>query len=772
MVRFASLLVVAVFTPVVGFAQVSGDKLYAAKCAKCHGTEGQGVATQYDQPLTGERSVPQLAKYIAKSMPPEDPGSVKAPEAEAIAGFLHGAFYSKEARERNKPPRVELSRLTVNQYRQTLGDLVGSFRWKNHPEGKTGLKGEYFTGRNFTNDKRSLERNDGQVDFDFGTEVPKDSKISAPDFSIRWSGMVAAPTTGDYDFVIRTDHACRLWVNDDRKPLIDAWVKSGTDTEFQGSIFLVAGRHYLLRLEFSKAKQGVNDNNKGKPIPVKPARISLAWKPPGQAATVIPARHLAPVTTAEQFISSVPFPPDDRSLGWERGTTVSREWDEAVTEGTLQATAYILKNLDDLAKVKPGQADRAAKIKAFVLTLTERAFRRPLSDAEKRIFVERHFDAVKDEPEAAVKRALLLVLKSPRFLYREPAGTPSGHAVASRLSYMLLDSMPDEGLLRAAAEGRLAKPEQVRAEAERMLKDPRAEAKLMGFLNHWLGMEHHGELSKNPERFPGFDPALVSDLQSSLDIQLRTLLRSPTADYRRLFTSDEFYLNAKLAKFYGAEVNGPEFVPTKLDPGIRAGVITHPYVLAMFAYNAESSPIHRGVFLTRGILGQTLKPPSEAFTPLPAALHPKLTTRERTDLQTSPRNCQSCHAIINPLGFTLEQFDAVGKFREQERDKPVNATGSYVTRTGDTATFRGPVEFSKFLVDSPEAVDSFTQKLFHHLVQQPLRAYGTSTQADLSLAFKNADYNIRKLAVECLLKTVTIPPTAGVQAASRKNEGS
>src|SRR5262249_34367495 len=149
------------------------------------------------------------------------------------------------------------------------------------------------------------------------------------------------------------------------------------------------------------------------------------------------------------------------------------------------------------------------------------------------------------------------------------------------------------------------------------------------------------------------------------------------SDFRQLLLSETLFLNGRLAKLYGVDL--PADAPFKKvapETGKRAGVLTHPYLLAAFAYTAESSPIHRGVFLAPNVLGQTLRPPPEAFTPLPAEAHPELTTRERVALQTRPQACVVCHGMINPLGFTLENFDAIGRLREQERGKPIDTTGS------------------------------------------------------------------------------------------------
>ena len=169
--------------------------------------------------------------------------------------------------------------------------------------------------------------------------------------------------------------------------------------------------------------------------------------------------------------------------------------------------------------------------------------------------------------------------------------------------------------------------------------------------------------------------------------------------------------------------------------------------------------IHRGVFLARGVLGLTLKPPNEAFTPFAADLHPSLSTRERTALQTSPRGCQQCHGLINPLGFALEAFDAVGRYRTTERGKPLDATGSYLNRAGETVEFNGAVELAKYLAASVEVHESFAEQTFHHLAQQPIRAYGPRKQAELREAFAKANYNIRTLAVEVAV-TAANPPKA------------
>ena len=408
----------------------------------------------------------------------------------------------------------------------------------------------------------------------------------------------------------------------------------------------------------------------------------------------------------------------------------------------------VLKRLNELAGTRDDDKDRAKKLQTFCATFAERAFRRPLTSEQRAILIERQFALNKEVVEAA-KRAILLTLKSPFFLYREVAGGSDGYDVAARLSFALWDSLPDQKLLAAAAKGELKSKEQLAKHAERMLQDPRAKAKLREFLLKWLHIDQTRDLNKDAKRFPQFDPASIADLKTSLELFLDDIVQSESSDFRQLFLSENTFVNARLAKYYGATVpTDAGFVKVKLDPGQRAGVLTHPFLMTAFSSPAESSPIHRGVFLARGVLGLALRPPPEAVAPLPPDLHPSMSTRERVAMQTKAASCMSCHAVINPLGFTLERFDAVGRFREKDAGKPIDVTGEYLTRSGKTVKVSGARQLAEFLVGSEEAHEAFVEQMFHHLVQQPVRAYGPTRLDDLTERFRKNGFHISKLAVE------------------------
>lgn len=725
----------------------NGEQIYRQQCASCHGASGEGTAEHYPKALVGDRSVRQLARLIDLTMPEDDPEACAGPDAEKVAAYIHDAFYSAAAQARNKPARVELSRLTVRQYRNAVADLVGSFREPWRPDPARGLKAQYSKSRRTRRDDIVLERVDPTVAFDFGTASPDPEKIEPHEFSIRWEGSVIAPETAEYEFLIKTDHATRLWVNDLKNPLIDALVKSGDDTEYRGSIYLIGGRSYALRLEFSKAKQGVDDK-KAKERPPQPARISLEWKLPNRAAEVVPERYLTPGRSPRVFVVDAPFPPDDRSVGYERGTSISRAWEQATTDAAIQAAAHVLANLRELSGVADDAADRAGDLKSFCRRFAERAFRRPLTEEETHIFVDRQFEGASD-PELAVKRVVLLTLKSPRFLYREIGEGLDPYDVASRLSFTLWDSLPDRPLLEAAAAGTLTDRAEVLRQAERMAGDPRARSKVREFLLYWLRVEHVPDLAKDPSKFPEFSEPVISDLRTSLELFVDAVIDGESADFRELLLSDALYLNGRLAPLYGADLP-PEagFQKVTVDPGERAGVLSHPYLMASFAYSATSSPIHRGVFIARSVLGRSLRPPPEAVSPLAPDLHEGLTTRERVTLQTSPASCMTCHGMINPLGFALERYDAIGRFRTEEKAKPVDAAGSYLTRLGETAQFEGVRELATFLAGSDETHAAFVEQLFHALVKQPIRAFGPETPSRLHEAFVRQNFGIRKLMVE------------------------
>src|SRR5262249_15207155 len=171
--KFASAFVALVLFASATIAEEkrTGEEIYKQMCARCHGAKGEGTK-KYEPPLTGDKSLAQLAAVIDRTMPEGEPEKLDAEGSRRVAAYIYDSFYSPTAQAKLNPPRVELSRLTVKQYRNTVADLVGNFRFALKPDGKQGLRGEYFNSRNFQNGKRQIERIDAEVKFDFGKEAP------------------------------------------------------------------------------------------------------------------------------------------------------------------------------------------------------------------------------------------------------------------------------------------------------------------------------------------------------------------------------------------------------------------------------------------------------------------------------------------------------------------------------------------------------------------------------------------------------------------------
>ena len=734
----------------------AGEVVYREDCMRCHGPVGQGVAGKADEPLVGEKSIAALAKYIAREMPEDDPGTLSLADATASAEHIHQAFYSAEARARNHPPRIELAHLTVRQYRESIADLLGSLRGGSGTTETGGLAGSYrglpdgdTTNVSAKNEVKLIDRVDPSLDFDFGEKAPAPGG-KPNQFKINWTGSLLAPDTGEYEFRLTTPNGARLYVNvpesgTQKDSNIDLWVSSGKPRSGQATLFLLGGRSYPLKVEFFKYKE-------------KTAGVKLEWRPPGGVWTVIPPSNLSPKYSSFVHVVSVPLPPDDASVGYERGASVSREWTEAVAKGAMQVSALVGPNLFAFAGTKAEAPDRAEKLKAFSLRFAQLAYRRPLN-AEQRRDLERIYSA-DVAPEIAAKRAFIFTLSNPAFLY-PGLGPQDDYAVASRLALTLWDSVPDNALLQAAAAGQLKTEAQVRKQAQRLLKDPRAKAKLRDFLHHWLHVEEGAEIAKDQQEYPGFDQAVVMDLRTSLDLFTEGVVWSEASDYRQLLLGDTILMNERLAKFYGQKVEpGAGFQPVKMDPEQRGGVLTHPFLLATFSYTKSTSPIHRGVFVTRNILGRMLKPPPMAIAFMDDKFDPSFTMREKVTELTAKPACQSCHVTINPLGFSFERFDAVGRVRATDNNKPVDATSEYTAADGQVIKLTGARDVAKHAAESAAGQAGFVRNLFQSLVKQPPAAYSPELLGRLTDQFRADHFHIRNLAVEVAVVAALRPTGA------------
>ncbi len=734
-----------------------GKAIYASQCASCHGERGEGVSGAYPNALTGDSTISEIAKVVDETMPEGEPEKCKGEDAQAVAAYMHSAFYSLEAQAKINPPRIAFARLTANQLRNSLSDLYGRFSGFSEVKAERGVRAQYFEGDRYKKENEKIARVDPVIEFDFGKESPGEG-ISADSFYIYWEGSLLPERTGRYEIVVNSSCSFKMSFGKLDRIFIDNHVQSGDKTEFRQSIYLTAGRLYPFKIDFIQRKRKTE---------LPPARIRLSWVPPGGVEQTIPENHLIPSAGPATFSLQAALPPDDRSYGFERGLAVNKQWDESTTASAVEfaqiATSELYPRYLRSQKDKPN--DQRQILKGFLEQLLSVAFRGGLDPELAKLYVHEQVDQTEDDAEA-IRRVLLLGLKSPRFLYPlVDADKTISRRTANRLALTLFDSLPaDEWLLKKIEKNELESESQVREAAKRMLGDYRARAKLLDGFHEWLNLSQPAELTKNQELYPGFDSQLAMELRQSLRAMIEEVVWSDTSDYRELFRSKSAYTTSKIASFYGdewspADPNKKGLQKTAAESDRRYGVLTHPLLMSQLAYHDTTSPIHRGVFLIRFMLGRTLRPPNEAFSPLSPDLHPNLTTRERVTLQTSPQNCQACHSKINALGFALENYDAVGRYRAVEGEKTIDATGSYRSRDDLPITFEGASDLANYLADSPDAQRAFVNKLFQHLAKQPPDAYGLDTLKNLTDQFRRNGYNIRDLIVEIAVITSRVHAT-------------
>lgn len=742
-----------------------GKAIYQKLCVECHADNGEGVADKADDPLQGNRDIASLAGRIERTMPEDEEDLCVAGDAKAVAEYVYHAFYSVEARARNTPARVELSRLTVDQHRKSIADLVLGFRGEIGFGKDRGFRAHYYGGYKFNERKEirdakkpdRFERRDPQIKFDYGTGIPhydEAGEFSNEGFSIRWEGALIPEETGMHEFVIRTRNGATLWVNEtdhgdtNTVKTIDAWVAPDNELrEQRGSAYLIAGRPVPIRLEFFTYKEAQ-------------ASIELLWKTPHGILQAIPEHNVTPDWVHESLVVEAAFPADDRSVGYERGTAVSKNWIDAVNASAIDASVYVVDHLADLSKTKSDQPfeERARKVGEFGVQFVTRAFRRPLTEAERKEFVDAHFDRA-ETLEQAVKKLVIMTLTAPRFLYPElvslGGGTVDDWTVASRLALSLWDSLPDPWLIEQAKKGHLKTPEQIQKAADRMVWHWRTQSKMQGFFHHWLELERANDLAKDKDIYPQFDEAVLADLRTSLHLFLDQVVWQSDANYRDLLLADYLFLNQRLGKLYGhPEIKG-SFQKVQIDKQQRSGLITHPFLLTAFAYHDNTSPIHRGVFLTRNIVGMTLKSPPMANEFKNADFDPHMTMREKVTELTRSKACMGCHVTINPLGFSLEHYDGIGRWRWKDQDKPVDAKSDFKTDLGETIKITGARDVASFAADSPSAHKAFVQQLFHHTVKQPAAAYGLDQLDLLRDDFAKHGYNILHLLRKIAVTTAT-----------------
>lgn len=400
-------------------------------------------------------------------------------------------------------------------------------------------------------------------------------------------------------------------------------------------------------------------------------------------------------------------------------------------ESPATAGAVLPRSHRELIPRTPTPGQERPMAKDSLRRFMAKAYRRPVSEAEVDKLMKLWDVGFQRgrSMERAMRLAVQGVLTSPHFLFRVelddrpqpgPAQELNAYQLASRLSYFIWASMPDDALSSKAADGSLLKPEVLKAEVARMLKDPKADALADSFAMQWLELERLTTRLPDPKLYPTWSEDLKKDMIQETRLFVMDIMRN-NRSILDFIDGPYTYLNERLARHYGISgVRGTEFRRVSLEGTARGGILTQGSVLTATSNPTRTSPVKRGKWVLDAILGSPPPPPPPGADVIPPSVNANvtLTIREKIEMHREDPACANCHAKMDPLGFGLENFDGVGAWRDQENGQKVDTTGSLP----GGVDFEGPVELKKILKGRGEEFSrTFSTRLLTYGLGRGLR---------------------------------------------------
>ncbi len=470
------------------------------------------------------------------------------------------------------------------------------------------------------------------------------------------------------------------------------------------------------------------------------------------------------------------FPKEDFVIGFKNqleAQGISPLQAEAYSKAAerLARTAFRGGDQHGLIPRQPESPTDAACVNEFVRTFGEKAFRRPLSDSEVRLysglFLEeagrtRNFD---DGASMVVE----VMLQSPHFLFRVERRARSPDAqfeIANRLSYFLWDTMPSDDLLRAAERGELATGKQIEAAARRMLADPRARDAMDEFLAQWMRFDRVLEATRDRRRFREFNAEVAAAMVEETR-RLFNHLVWRDQNFMEFFTASYTFVNPVLARLYGLPVPDEEFAKVEYpaDSG-RSGVLGHGSFLVLTSKPAETSPTARGLFVRNHFLGQEIPPPPAGVnTVLPNLTEDTpMTNRQRLGVHLNSESCAGCHRLIDPIGLGFEQYNAIGAFQKKmvlqfsgargdegrgrrTTIKELDLDPSGYIQGIEGSEFSTPRELGRLLAESKTCQKAIVKQLFRYAFGRQETVNDQLLIEALLVKFRDSGFRFRELMV-------------------------
>ncbi len=516
--------------------------------------------------------------------------------------------------------------------------------------------------------------------------------------------MKAPPSLSSLLFAVS---ACYVGTSGDSAQLVDGDTETGSDTA---------------------SDSGSDTPGAG---PGTPAEL------PGEPSTVVRLLSRRELGNAIEALVGIrpdaldQLPADNTDLGFDRiveSQTISSLHEDAHAAIADEISAHLLS--EDLAAITPACAPASALpndgpalasarrpcVAAFVDVLTPLAFRRPIDDDERTQLLDL-YDAAEGYRDGA-RQVIRAIFRSPNFLFLIEHGTGAvangaialtDHEVAARISFALCETVPDTELRAAADAGMLGDADAITAQAERMLRLPCARETLRSFWTQWLRLGRLEGISRDAALYPDFDTATADAMRRETEAFIDHLLWTDPSGLREVFVARFSILDARTGPLYGIDGLGDEPTRTEL-PEQRRGVLTHPSVLTVTSDTDATSPVKRGVFVLRSLLCQALPPvPTDIVIEEPPPSDAQ-TTRERWAQHSADPACSYCHRILDPVGFAMEDFDAIGRHRDVENGRPIDAHGGIPSLGVDDGTLEGAAELSELIADREELRRCFARQ--------------------------------------------------------------
>jgi hypothetical protein len=438
------------------------------------------------------------------------------------------------------------------------------------------------------------------------------------------------------------------------------------------------------------------------------------------------------------------------------------ELDQIVIEGPLTVTGSgSAASREHIFTCYPQSAAEEGSCAEKVLTdLARRAYRRPITDGERKRIMGL-YAAERDKGrgfETGVQTALAYVLVSPQFLFRveqDPADATPGSLyrisdleLATRLSFFIWRSLPDDELVNVAAQNRLHDPPELTKQVRRMLADPRAQSLAEDFAGQWLYLRNLRASTPDMYVFPDFDDNLRQSAMRETELLFEAFIREDRP-VPELLTADFTFLNERLARHYGVPgIYGDQFRRVEILDERRKGLLGQASILILSSYPNRTSPVQRGAYVLKNILGTPPPEPPPNVPTLPEVTGEKLSMRARMERHRADPVCASCHALFDPIGLVLENYDGIGRWRDEDEGEPIEGYNDTVHVLRDFGPIKGPVELRAAIASQPERfVRTATEKLMTYALGRGLTAYDMPTARAIVRAAAKDDYRFSSLVL-------------------------